>query len=273
MSYNYEDMPNQNFDNDADESKTGSYAWRIAQAKSRVRKFAGGSKQLPKGQSNAILNEDCPFCDLYRLCNDYKNFMKMGKRDYKVCRLRSDDTNAVWVDITPGDRAKVELGDKYGMLTVIEYGGYDVHRNPLWVVRCDCPLQTTKVIRGAHLLSGDTTSCGCQNGKRKDLTSGGDMSIYSVKESSKKTFRYTRGSARNPDGARHKFIPEHIDKTNTVVETLVRVRDSMDPYDPMKNYCGYKRQYCDECESKGIKAEIRFNKQGFKECTQCSLIF
>lgn len=61
--------------------------------------------------------------------------------------------------------AKKDLtGKKFGKLKVLEFshsqkmGNYTFR---MWKVRCDCG--TLKTVKGAHLMSGDTKSCGCYN--------------------------------------------------------------------------------------------------------------
>jgi hypothetical protein len=57
-----------------------------------------------------------------------------------------------------------EIGNKYGMLTVIEYAGSNeqgTHRTALWNCRCDCGRYI--IARGESLRAGKITSCGCIN--------------------------------------------------------------------------------------------------------------
>jgi len=50
-------------------------------------------------------------------------------------------------------------GMKFGRLTVIERAENDKHGRARWLCLCDCG--NKKVIRGMHLTSGHTVSCGC----------------------------------------------------------------------------------------------------------------
>lgn len=55
-------------------------------------------------------------------------------------------------------------GQRFGRLLVLEYIGSQIapHKQKylsLWLCKCDCG--TTKIIRGANMLSGATRSCGC----------------------------------------------------------------------------------------------------------------
>lgn len=56
-------------------------------------------------------------------------------------------------------RTIFEIGQKYGMLTIVEKCGYDKHNNRLYKCRCDCGNYVT--VRGNALSSGNTKSCGC----------------------------------------------------------------------------------------------------------------
>lgn len=60
-------------------------------------------------------------------------------------------------------KKKVNCGEKYGLLDVIEYSGVDIHHNSKYICRCKCG--NFVEVRGANLRSGKTTSCGC---KRKN---------------------------------------------------------------------------------------------------------
>ena len=51
------------------------------------------------------------------------------------------------------------LGRKFGRLTVMAYKGSDAARNSLWSCQCQCGSEN--IVRGSHLRSGNTKSCGC----------------------------------------------------------------------------------------------------------------
>lgn len=51
-------------------------------------------------------------------------------------------------------------GQKFGMLTVIEYVGKNKQRNATWKCRCDCGNE--KIISSTALLNNGQKSCGCQ---------------------------------------------------------------------------------------------------------------
>ena len=56
-------------------------------------------------------------------------------------------------------------GKTFGLLTVLERAGTYVSsggaKNPIWRCRCQCGNELT--VRGSHLHSGNTRSCGCLN--------------------------------------------------------------------------------------------------------------
>ena len=56
-------------------------------------------------------------------------------------------------------RTVFAVGQKYGMLTIIEKQGYDKHKNRIYRCLCDCGNYVA--IRGSALSSGNTKSCGC----------------------------------------------------------------------------------------------------------------
>lgn len=51
-------------------------------------------------------------------------------------------------------------GERYGKLTVIALVGIDNSGHTSWECQCDCG--NTKIVRGSHLKSGNTRSCGCE---------------------------------------------------------------------------------------------------------------
>lgn len=52
----------------------------------------------------------------------------------------------------------IQVGDKFGRLTVVEFAGIKNHAGR-WKCVCDCGL--TVVVNGYNLRSGNTKSCGC----------------------------------------------------------------------------------------------------------------
>lgn len=62
-------------------------------------------------------------------------------------------------------RGRDLVGSRFGRLTVRERSGSDARRNPRWLCECECGKR--KVVRGDHLLSGRTASCGCLGNERR----------------------------------------------------------------------------------------------------------
>lgn len=63
----------------------------------------------------------------------------------------------------------MELRNKrFGKLTVIDLVGKDKYYNKLWKCQCDCGNVVT--VRQGHLMSGHTTSCGCNKYQLDDLS-------------------------------------------------------------------------------------------------------
>ena len=56
-------------------------------------------------------------------------------------------------------RNKVEIGNRYGRLIVVERAESNKHSKSLWKCLCDCG--NVKIIVGSHLRGGYTKSCGC----------------------------------------------------------------------------------------------------------------
>lgn len=217
---------------------------------------------LSKKQSRAIVAEVCPFCEHYGVCDQITDISSDG-HVRQICKLRSSQLDTVWLEIGEIDRPNVKLGDKFGRLTVEEYGGYDNHGNPRWVCRCDCG--NSIVVRGANLLDGNTTTCGSYLRHKKDeesVTISGASTVNSVDN---KKHRYTRGSIINPDGSRHKFAPEHSSRVGCSVELVVKEVDK-GRSGTVKKY--YTRALCGFC-GKGI---IRYDDHGDRVCENCSAV-
>lgn len=60
-------------------------------------------------------------------------------------------------------KAKNEIGNKYGRLTVLSYAGKNKYRFYLWLCRCDCGNITA--VTGNCLRTGHIKSCGCSSHK------------------------------------------------------------------------------------------------------------
>lgn len=57
----------------------------------------------------------------------------------------------------------IKIGDTFGRLTVIEQADSTKQGRRRWECRCDCG--NIVVVRGNHLVSGNTKSCGCLSQK------------------------------------------------------------------------------------------------------------
>lgn len=58
-----------------------------------------------------------------------------------------------------GRKAIVNIGDKFGKLTVLEVAGKSKKGELIYKCKCDCGNITT--VKGIHLFNGNTKSCGC----------------------------------------------------------------------------------------------------------------
>lgn len=70
---------------------------------------------------------------------------------------------------------KTKPGDVFGRLTVLEEGKNDSH-GYWYVCRCECG--NTKEIRGSHLRSGVTQSCGCLRSERTAIATSKHRSLF-----------------------------------------------------------------------------------------------
>jgi hypothetical protein len=52
-----------------------------------------------------------------------------------------------------------EIGNEYGLLTVLEFSDKEICDKIHWLCECKCGIQA--IVSGADLRSGNTTSCGC----------------------------------------------------------------------------------------------------------------
>ncbi len=65
-------------------------------------------------------------------------------------------------DPVRGKKVRIDLtGKSFGRLTVVEYSHTNKHGVAMWKCKCDCGNE--RIVAGAHLRSGHTTSCGCFN--------------------------------------------------------------------------------------------------------------
>ena len=238
------------------------YARKIKRIENSKRYKRLIASTLPKSASNQILENECPFCEYSFQCI-YETRNPLNGQHYRLCLVRSTAGRDVWLDVGPNPRPEVKLGDVYGKLTVEEYGGYDSGGHPLWVCRCECG--NTKRVVGYNLVRGFTTSCGCGQGSRNDLTS---TRIQNILVEKAKKWHYVVGSVTNPDGTRHHYPTEHSSRYRQSAYVLVTLRDESDPYDPEKNLSFYEPQRCTECGEL-----VQYDEYNEAVCIRCGLVF
>lgn len=49
---------------------------------------------------------------------------------------------------------------RFAKLTAVRHVGFNSHRKAMWLCKCDCGLEV--IVVGGNLISGGTTSCGCE---------------------------------------------------------------------------------------------------------------
>lgn len=64
----------------------------------------------------------------------------------------------------PKVKLKIEVGDKFSHLVVVEPLGQDRYKNQLFKCKCSCGQE--KVVRASSLAAKNTRSCGCQRRKK-----------------------------------------------------------------------------------------------------------
>ncbi len=209
-------------------------------------------KTLTKGQSKAIIINDCPFCQFSRKCREYQHADGEGHL-LQMCLLRSWELEYVWLSIGD-DRAKVNIGDRFGKLTVKNFRTYDDTGHPLWVCKCDCG--NHKTVYGYNLLNGKSVSCGCARGNNQ--YSGGCTRTENIKLEKEK-WQYVRGSGTNPDGTTHKYINGHEgDVGKSVCHVVETIDDNGETHRSLVNT---------KCKCGG---QIRIDEHGDQLCAVCN---
>lgn len=98
-----------------------------------------------------------------------------------------------------GDNSRTnEVGNTYGLLTVIEYAGSSPRQDALWLCKCQCG--NTKIVAGKDLRSGHTSSCGC-------LISKGEALIAKVLQNHNIQYKsqYTDNTLKTKNNGQYKF--------------------------------------------------------------------
>lgn len=227
------------------------YEGRLELATTRLQKKI----HIGKGQSKAILINDCPYCDQYAACS--RIIMDDGKHVEQICKIRSNDLESVWLNIREDDRPAVKMGDKYGKLTVIIPQKPDEYGHPRWLCKCECG--KGKIVRGASLLNGDTSSCGCDQGKHNKMSSSCRRRTIRYEDVKEQTINSEVLSAGL---IKHREVSQYVCKTNQSVDHLRALVDE----DRQKHELHFKGQ-CPEC------SEPTFcNDHGEQQCSSCGLI-
>ncbi len=98
----------------------------------------------------------CCLCDCGRTTVVAGTSLRSGHTESCGC-LRRENASAIVNRIYP----PINIGDRYGKLTVIERTCRKEHGKRFWLCRCDCG--STCEVMGTRLSSGHTKSCGCYN--------------------------------------------------------------------------------------------------------------
>ena len=91
-----------------------------------------------------------------------------------------------------------EIGNTYGLLTVIEYAGSTPKQDALWLCKCQCG--NTKIVAGKDLRNEHTSSCGCLISKGESL-----IASYLQNHNIKYKSQYTDNSLRTKSNGQYKF--------------------------------------------------------------------
>ena len=91
-----------------------------------------------------------------------------------------------------------EIGNTYGLLTVIKYAGSTPKQDALWLCKCQCG--NTKIVAGRDLRNGHTSSCGCLISKGESL-----IASYLQNHNIKYKSQYTDSSLRIKSNGQYKF--------------------------------------------------------------------
>lgn len=98
-----------------------------------------------------------------------------------------------------GDQFRInEIGNTYGLLTVIGYAGSTPKRDALWLCKCQCG--NTKIVSGQNLRNGHTSSCGCLISKGESIIAA-CLQQHNIQYKS----QYTDASLRTDINGQYKF--------------------------------------------------------------------
>lgn len=150
--------------------------------------------------------------------------------------------------------AKVKdiTGRRFGRLTVLQMAGSDTFRNSAWLCLCDCGKR--KVIGRPNLISGNSTSCGCQSRERLTKHGKSNTRLYRVWS----TMVYSRKGAvvceewRNSFQAFHDWAMAHgFEEDAPKGESFVYRIDTKQGYSPKNCAVGSARQAHNAQRKKG----------------------
>jgi len=132
-------------------------------------------------------------------------------------------------------------GQRFGRLLVLGRSDRQTGGMATWVCRCDCGV--TKVIRGAHMRSGRSTSCGCL--ARELLTKPDDQITYNsahyrIKRSRGYPAAYMCACGRPAEdwALRHDTPVTHVGDDGHGNKILFS--GNPDDYEPMCKVCHYR---------------------------------
>lgn len=230
----------------------------------RIKRKHTTDRHLKKAQSQSILINDCPWCDLEWKCYEKSRHQEAER----LCMRRSTETLRIWLyvnDIKP----QIKIGNTYGILTVIKFDHKDKKGKLFYSCKCQCGRSI--IVRSDNLLGGNTTSCGCLRGKRNKMLTSRTNNVLGCKNTEELT-ELTKlygnsvkvGSMMNPDHTRHVPATEHHSKVGQKINKICRHEDKECPEN---SFWYYDDTRCDLCG--GL---LRTNGRAERECENCHVI-
>lgn len=134
----------------------------------------------------------------------YSNIYNVNKGQRRYCDYHSDQcrksigqrfaNNQKRKEAALKSNTKIQVGQKYGHLTVLERTDKTKNTKRIWKCQCDCDNQTIVEVRSDLLLNGHTQSCGC-------VGSLGEQKISKILTQLGYTFinQYSFEDCRNPE--------------------------------------------------------------------------
>ena len=120
-----------------------------------------------------------------------------------------------------GTPIKQELGNVYGLLTVVEFAGQDSNGHALWKCKCSCGNKTPPIY-GNNLRRGTTQSCGClllqQVTKHGATRRGNRLPEYAIFQSAKQRCTNPKDSGwKNYGGRGIEFLLDSFEQFYTEI--------------------------------------------------------